>query len=94
MPEGIHAGTVTLSGSALAQVRNQTMEVDMGDKHLGTVEFPETLKVEKFSFSAPVDDPTQPIILTFSAKEEAGAAKTKAVLFESLIVTNSGEKSP
>jgi hypothetical protein len=90
---GIRTGSATISGSGLSFLKDQEMKIHVGDNVIGIVEIPESGKFVDFSFSTTIEDPSQPIVLTFSTWDRSNPALPRAVLFQRLDVVNQSQKS-
>jgi hypothetical protein len=90
---GIRTGSATISGSGLSFLKDQEMKIHVGDNVIGIVEIPESGKFVDFSFSTTIEDPSQPIVLTFSTWDRSNPALPRAVLYQRLDVVNQSQKS-
>jgi len=91
IPLNVRAGAATITGSGLTYAKDQEMEVRIGGSVIGLVKFPETKKFVDFSFSTTINDPSQPITLTFSNWDRTDAARPMAVLFRSFNVISQSQ---
>jgi hypothetical protein len=87
IPAGVHPGAVTISGSGMSYIPNQQMILRIGQNVVGTVDFPETKKFLNFTFAAKLENPSDPIIISYATWDHANSVRP-AVLFQRLTITN------
>jgi hypothetical protein len=92
-PEGLKPGLVTISGSALSHISNQQMTLRVGQNFAGTVAFPKTNQFADFTFSTTLENASEPIILSCSMWDHTDPKRPMAVLFQSLIISNTPKET-